>query len=147
MNNVYTFNVDDLMKDFSELGFAFARHPFFKNSENDEEYECVESIANSLRTSVKKYSDKFVLIAEVPGLSDEDITIEFKDNKLSLIADYKKDNDEEFTKIRQGKWKAIYKFKDIDSEKISAKLDKGQLFITLPKKPEAQPVKIQINNK
>ena len=154
MNKVYGFNVDALLRDLADLGVTAAKHPFFKDIENicncegekcEEECECTAPATGVLRTDVKKYSDKFVLIAEVPGLSDEYITVEFKDDKLSLVADYKKDNEEEFTRIRQGKWKIIYKFKDVDSEKISAKLDKGQLFITLPKKPEAQPFKVQIN--
>ncbi len=36
------------------------------------------------------------------------------------------------------------KFKDVDANNIVAKLDKGQLFVTLSKKPEAQPIKIKV---
>lgn len=149
-----TYNADALIRDLFDLGALASKHPFFKDVENicnceeekcEDDCECTAPVNGVLKTDVRKYSDKYVLIAEVPGLNEEDVTIEFKDDKLSLAANYKKDEEDQFTKIRVGKWSIAYKFKGVDSEKISAKLDKGQLIVTLPKKPEAQPFKVQIN--
>lgn len=136
---------DKFITDLFGLGSTVLEHPFIKNMM--EECRCGDTcecndVAGVLHAHVKSFDDKHVMIAEIPGLSDDDITIEFKDDKLTVTADYKKE--EEFTKIRNGKWVTAFKFKDVDADNISAKLDKGQLFITLLKKPEAQPIKIKV---
>jgi len=136
---------DKFITDLFGLSSVMLEHPFVKNimeeCKCDDSCECDE-VSGILHANVKAFEDKYVMIAEIPGLTDDDIVIDFKDDKITVTADYKKE--EEFTKIRNGKWTTSFKFKDIDSSSIVAKLDKGQLFITISKKPEAQPIKIKV---
>ena len=136
---------DKFITNLFDLGSTVLEYPFVKNIM--EECKCgntceCDDIAGVLHAHVKTLEDKYVMIAEIPGLGDDDVTIEFKDDKLTITADYKKE--EEFTKIRNGKWMTALKFKDVDASNIIAKLDRGQLIVTLFKKPEAQPIKIKV---
>lgn len=146
MTNRYYDSPEKLFNDLLGLSTTVLQSPLAKeiltNCTNNE--NCVnEELTGRLNAQAKTFDDKYVVIAEVPGLKDEDITIEFKDKNLALIGDYK--NEEDFDKIRKGKWACAFKFKDVDGEKIEAKLENGQLIVSLFKKPEAQPIKIQIN--
>jgi len=133
---------EKFMADLFDLGSNVLNHPSFKNT--IEKCKCGEynDISNILHAHVKTFDDKYIIIAEVPGINDDDIIIEFKDDKLIITADYK--NEEEFTKIRNGKWMTAFKLKNVDINSIVAKLINGQLFVTLLKKSEAQPIKIKV---
>jgi HSP20 family molecular chaperone IbpA len=159
MRTVYNVPFDVMVRELLDLGTIAMKSPLWKDIEKmcncGDECKCEESECKCedtctppegvLKSHSNALSDKFVVIVEVPGLSDEDITVEFKEDTLTLKADYGKKTEEDFSKIRVGKWMTAYKFKGVDTEKIVAKLDKGQLTVTLPKKPEAQPFKVEIN--
>lgn len=154
-----TYNFDEILREISGLGENVMNSPFFVNLQKMYENgvagdgkcdcgpscACDDNVVGLLHARVKTYDDKYVLIAEVPGLSDENITVEFKDGLLTLKAKYEKQEDTDFNSLRVGTYVATFKSKDADGENISAKMDKGQVMVTLPKKAEAQPIKVQIN--
>ena len=92
-----------------------------------------------LASDIEEGDEAYTLKVEVPGLTTDDVSIDFVDGRLSIVGDYK-----EGTGLRKGKWKTAYNIKDVDGGAIGAKLESGILIITLPKKAESKPVKIKI---
>lgn len=96
---------------------------------------------------VRDEADRYVVEAELPGLSEKDIKLELKNGVLSLSSS-KEDEKEE--KNESGRWirreRRDFRFsrsftlpEDADSEKIEAKFRDGLLTIELPKRPESSP--------
>ncbi|MCB0339470.1 MAG: Hsp20/alpha crystallin family protein [Bdellovibrionales bacterium] len=109
------------------------------------------SSAQGLALDVKEFEDKFVISADVPGVEKEAVDISIEKNVLTLKVT-KEEESEESTKniIRKERWvgtqsRSLVLSEVVDSESISADLKDGVLTIVLPKKPEIQPKKIQIN--
>jgi HSP20 family protein len=96
---------------------------------------------------VLEEDDRYVVEAELPGLSEKDIKLELKDSTL-FLSTAKSENKEE--KNEKGRWlrreRREFQFsrslalpEDVDVEKIEAKFRDGLLTIALPKKPESSP--------
>ena len=84
-------------------------------------------------------SAEFLIVADVPGVADDAVDIEFERGKLRLVATRK--SGEEATL----EYRRTFTVSDkIDRDNISAKLEAGVLQISLPKSPELQPKKIPI---
>ncbi|MBF4692774.1 Hsp20/alpha crystallin family protein [Fusibacter ferrireducens] len=93
---------------------------------------------DNFRIDVKENDDAYIVEAELPGYSKEQIKIEYHDSKLFICADQVTETNEENDKfihrernvssMRRG----IY-MKDINSDKIQASLKDGILKITAPK--------------
>ncbi len=92
-----------------------------------------------LHIKSKDNKDNFIISLEVPGATDDMLDVQFKDDVVTIIVDYGKENE-----LRVGKYSWSGKYKGVDAEKIDAKLMSGVLTLTLPKKPECQPQKIKI---
>lgn len=104
------------------------------------------------RVDVRETEDAIVVQAELPGVEEGDVEIEFADGVLTLRGEKKQEHEEE------EKEKGYYLMErsygtflrripipaEVDEEGIRAVFDKGVLTVTLPKKPEAQPRKIAI---
>jgi HSP20 family protein len=102
---------------------------------------------------VKEEKDKYVMEAELPGLTEKDIDVNLDDNMLTISS--KKDEEKEEKKdgylLRE---RRAYCFKrsflvpkDVDRNKIDANFKDGLLTLTLEKAPEAKPKKIEVKNK
>ena len=96
----------------------------------------------SLYATVVDEKDKYVVKAEVPGLSEEDIKIDFENGTVSIEASYKEESKNSF---RSGSWNWSYYIPNVDSEKINATLKNGILSIEMPKLEKPESRKIQIN--
>lgn len=90
---------------------------------------------------------RYVVEAELPGLSEKDVQLELKDRTL-VLSTAKKETKEE--KNENSRWlrreRKDFQFsrsfalpEDVDAEKIEAKFRDGLLTIALPKKPESSP--------
>lgn len=85
-------------------------------------------------------SSAFVLSAEVPGVSNEEIDVKVVDNQLTLRGERKWDHDacgEQFHRLESayGKFERSFNLSErIDVAGISASLDRGVLTVTLPKR-------------
>ena len=99
--------------------------------------------AKPLRTFSKSEEGKYVVTAEVPGINQDNLTVEYKDNILTITAEYNEKNE---STSRRGKYKANYRIENVDEEGIAAKINNGLLVVTLPKKKEEVPKKIEIKN-
>jgi len=96
---------------------------------------------------VRDEADRYVVEAELPGLSEKDIRLELKNNVLSLSTlngdeKEKKDDDGRWIRRERREFRFSRSFtlpEDTDAEKIEAKFRDGLLTIELPKRPESSP--------
>lgn len=87
---------------------------------------------------IKEEKEKITIELEVPGFTEEDLKIETKDGVLHISAERKEKN-------RTRKLSRSFLLpKDAEADKIEATLERGLLFLTIPKLPENVPKKIEI---
>jgi len=89
--------------------------------------------------------DALVLTAELPGLSEEDLTLTLDQNLLTIAGEKKSERevkDDERTLLTEryyGTFQRAFTLPaTVDAEQISAVFDKGVLTITMPKTPQAK---------
>ena len=99
---------------------------------------------------VRELKDRFVLRADLPGLSAEDIEVRMEDGVLSLTGERRHESDEEFDGVRhieRSSGKFLRRFplpESADAEGITARSANGILEINIPKQPEVQARRITI---
>lgn len=116
-----------MMKTFNEMFDANALAPF--------------ADANSFRTDITEKEDAYLVEAELPGFSKEDITIDVRNNELTIRAkrDQMEESKDEKNKVirqerRYGEFVRKFYVDNINEDEISATLDNGVLKIHIPKK-------------
>ncbi|MGO8694954.1 MAG: Hsp20/alpha crystallin family protein [Rectinemataceae bacterium] len=96
---------------------------------------------------VREEDQRYVIEAELPGLSEKDIKLEIKGGILNLSTSSREEKSEE---DKSKKWlrreRREFSFarsfelpEDIDGDKIDARFKDGLLVVELPKKPETAP--------
>jgi HSP20 family protein len=98
---------------------------------------------------VAETQEKIVVRAEVPGLKQEDIQIEFENGLLTIKGERKHEKTEGTTWHRvervYGNFSRSFTLpRTVDGEKITAAYREGILEIDVPKKEEAKPKNIRI---
>ena len=94
--------------------------------------------------------DHFLLKADLPGLSEEDVSIEVRDNALTISGERKAEHER-----RERGWYRVERSfgrfsrsltlpEGVDPDGISASFDRGVLSVTIPKPEQRKPRKIQI---
>ena len=91
------------------------------------------------------------LLADLPGVKPEGLTIDLRDNVLTLtgeIAPFEKAQEEDLIiEYEVGKYFRQFTISNIiDQEKIEANLNDGVLNLILPKADKAQPRKIAVKS-
>lgn len=94
----------------------------------------------SFKTDIIEQDEAYVVEAELPGMSRNNIELDFKDNVLSISAKQetaKDESDEERNYIRRERstrsFSRQFILQDIDEDNIKARFDNGILEVTLPK--------------
>ena len=132
--------VNDLSKTIEEI------KENLKNMQKaaDQKYsEYRRNTVKVLEADLVETDDKYFIKVAVPGVEKEDILIEAGDNDISIETTFPSYIDE-FTKedgaevimssIKQGRCVKTIRFEtSIDIENITAKFDKGMVYIELPK--------------
>jgi HSP20 family protein len=107
------------------------------------------------RVDVVDYNDRVEILAEIPGLSKEDVSVDVQENVLTISGQkIKKIDDREFTgkyirrELKHSNFKRSFKLGDqIDHTNPSAKFENGLLTVTLskikPTIPETKKIKIE----
>jgi HSP20 family protein len=95
-------------------------------------------------------ADHFVLRADLPGLTEDDVKIEFEDGTLTLSGERKVENEDK----GEGYYRAERAFgsfsrsltlpQGIDPEAVTASFDRGVLEVSIPKPEERKPRRIEI---
>jgi HSP20 family protein len=94
--------------------------------------------------------DHLVLRGDLPGLTEDDIEIEIKDNVLTVSGERKAENEEKgegYHRVERafGRFsRSLSLPQGIDPEQVDAKFDKGVLEVRIPKPAEAKPTRVQI---
>jgi HSP20 family protein len=93
----------------------------------------------------------FVLKADLPGLSEEDVKIEVEDNVLTVSGERKASHEES----RQGYYRVERSYgafsrsltlpEGVDANSINATFDRGVLEVRVPKPEERKPRKVEIS--
>ena len=90
------------------------------------------------------------LKAELPGVDPKSVDIQLENNVLTLKGERKFDGDAEKENVLRmerpyGNFSRSFSISSVvDDSKITAKFDSGVLTVTLPKKEQAKPKRIQI---
>ena len=92
---------------------------------------------------------ELTLLADMPGVEAEDLTIDLRDDTLTLIGEVKniEGPDEElvYAEYQTGRFYRQFTLSErIDQEKINANLADGVLRLTLPKVAKATPRQITV---
>ncbi len=93
--------------------------------------------------------DEYVIKADMPAVSKNDLDITLHDNKLEISGKVATDESKpdgaaynEYTLYDY--YRSFQVGNDIDGDRISAEIDKGVLTLKLPKREEVKPKKINI---
>jgi HSP20 family protein len=95
--------------------------------------------------------DHFVLKADLPGLGEDDVSIEIRDNTLTVAGERKS----EYERKERG-WYRVERStgsfsrslalpEGVDADAVTAAFDKGVLEIRIPKPEQKKPRRIQIS--
>ena len=94
--------------------------------------------------------DDFVLRADVPGLSEDELKIEFEDNVLTVSGERKSEHEERkegYYRVERASGsfaRSLTLPKGVNAEAIKANFDKGVLEVHIPKPEERKPRKVEI---
>ena len=99
---------------------------------------------------VKETNDSFLIKADLPGVEDKNLDVNLHNGVLTVAghrdSEQRKEGEAYALYERQyGSFTRSFSLPDVaDGERIEAKLDKGVLTLSIPKKAEAKPRKIAI---
>lgn len=95
--------------------------------------------------------DHLVIKAELPGMDKKDISLDFKDDVLTLSGVRKQENEvseENFYRREMSYGKFVRSFSlpaDSDAEKIKADFQNGVLTVEVPRPAQPKPKQIKVN--
>ena len=81
------------------------------------------------------------VVAELPGLDQNDVAIELSDGVLTISGEKKsetEDKEPRFSERYYGRFERRISVDDVDQDKVAASFKDGVLTVTLPKLPTAQ---------
>ena len=94
--------------------------------------------------------DSFVLRADLPGMKEDDVKIEFEDGTLTVSGERKAEHEtknEGYYRVERafGSFSRSLTLPDgVDAEAVSASFDRGVLEVQIPKPEQRKPRKISI---
>gem|GEM_PF-844247 len=99
--------------------------------------------------NIYETSDEFVLVANLPGVSRNDLRVRVTNNELILFGqiDYEINKSRKYilNEIEIGNYYRSFRISDtVDQSRIEARFDTGQLNVILPKKEKVKPRTIEI---
>ena len=99
----------------------------------------------AFKTDIRETENSYILDAELPGFSKEDIHAEVRNGYLTIHAEHKSENEEKDEKnnyIRRersyGSFSRSFDLEGIKSDEITASYKDGVLSLTLPKEETKQ---------
>jgi HSP20 family protein len=94
--------------------------------------------------------DRYVLRADLPGMGEDDIKIEFEDGTLTISGERKSEQEikkDGYVRVERafGSFsRSLTLPKGIDAEGVTASFDRGVLEVSVPKPEERKPRRIEI---
>lgn len=105
------------------------------------------------KVNVKETKDSVVVKAELPGVAEEDVTIEVSDNVMTISGEKKEEKEEKdegyhHKEMYVGAFSRSFTLpSEVKSEKAEAEMDNGILTVTVPKIAPKQAAKITVKKK
>jgi HSP20 family protein len=101
---------------------------------------------------LKESDSETTVIAELPGLEQNDVEVELADGELRISGEKKSETEDKerlFSERYYGRFERRIPVDDVDPDKVAASFKNGVLTVTLPKLPTAQQKvkRIAINGK
>jgi HSP20 family protein len=102
------------------------------------------------QVDISENDDSYLVVAELPGLSKDDVHITFTDGFLKIEGERKKEMEEKETNFHRvervyGKFCRTFQLpKQVKNDKLSADFKDGILKINLPKADEVKPKEIEV---
>ena len=99
---------------------------------------------------VKEEEKRYLMEVELPGLTDKDIELKVEDNILTLSSKKEESKEEKkngylLRERRSAEFCRTFVLpKDAERAEVKAEFKNGLLVVEIPKKPEAQPRKIDV---
>ena len=96
--------------------------------------------------------EDFVLRADLPGMSEEDVKIELEDSTLTISGERKAEHEaqgEGFYRVERATGafsRSLTLPKGVDPEAVAARFDRGVLEVRIPKPAERKPRRISIGD-
>ena len=125
-------------REMEELEKAFFGYPFWDFMKNSD--------LTTFNTDITDDGNNYLLEADLPGFSKEDIQIDLNENILTIHAkrhskaeEKDKNNKVIRTERSYGSFSRQFDISGIDTQNIKAKYENGVLKLTLPKKEEVIP--------
>ncbi|HHF7366720.1 TPA: Hsp20/alpha crystallin family protein [Legionella bozemanae] len=131
---------------YNELG-SFLEN-FFRGQQADS--SIVDTSTWTTPVDIKEEKERFLVLADIPGVNKEDIQISLEHNILTLRGERhfeKTENKNGYTRMERSQGQFYRRFslpQTADDTKISAKYKQGVLEISIPKKEMAVEKKIDI---
>ncbi len=94
--------------------------------------------------------DEFVLRADLPGLSEDDVNIEFEDNVLTVSGERKSEHEERnegYYRVERSSGsfsRSLTLPEGVDPDAVKATFDRGVLEVRIPKPEQPKPRKVSI---
>ena len=124
---------------------------FFNESFNSPEASSSPNVTWVPRVDIHEEKDRFVVLADVPGVEPKDIDITADNGVLTVRGQRraeKRETENGYERIERVSGTFVRRFKlpeGANTESIAAKQTNGVLEVTIPKTPAAQPRKISIS--
>jgi HSP20 family protein len=104
------------------------------------------------RVNVAETADELVLTTELPGMTQEQVSIELEQNVLTISGEKSEERTEGDEEMTYHLWERAYGSfrrsftlpRPVNGDEVTARFENGVLEIRLPKAPEAKGRKIEI---
>lgn len=144
LSRTRTRNLNDLQ---NEIDRMFDR---FFPSRTESENGSTEQAVWAPRTDLIETEDAYRLHLDLPGMSKEDLTINYKDNQLTVSGERTSDRpgeNEEYVRVERSFGHFYRSFtlpRTVNTEDIGATYENGVLTIRVPKTEAVKPRQIEI---
>lgn len=125
---------------------------FFNETFSSPEASSSPSVAWVPRVDVHEEKDRFVVLADVPGVESKDIDITAENGVLTIRGERrseKRETDNGYERVERVSGAFLRRFtlpEGANTESIKAKQTNGVLEVTIPKTPAVQPRRISIDS-
>jgi len=135
------FFVTDPFKEFDKLFFDLS-------GSSDVEKPTFSGGCFVPKSDIIEHDEMAQLVVELPGVRMEDVAVNVEDGVMTISGERKPLHDKGYRRRESctGKFERRFSLPDtIDTDKIGAEFKMGLLTVSLPKKPKAQPKKIDVS--
>ena len=101
-----------------------------------------------VNVDISEDEEAYFVVADVPGLTREDVKLSVKENRLTLFGERRQESENRIRRRERRHWKLRRSLElptDALVDSVEATLENGVLEIVIPKAPEAKSREIAIN--